>query len=95
MLRSRSWATGWTALRLAMAALIAAAIIAQFVSTVTGAVDTGRDVLTTVTNFFSFFTILSNTASVGVLAWAGIRFLGRGRRTEPDPLPLAAALAWV
>lgn len=95
MLRSRSWATGWTALRLAMAALIAAAIIAQFVSTVTGAVDTGRDVLTTVTNFFSFFTILSNTASVGVLAWAGIRFLARGRRTEPDPLPLAAALAWV
>ncbi|SIR93024.1 Pr6Pr family membrane protein [Microbacterium sp. RURRCA19A] len=95
MFRSRSWATGWTALRLAMAALVAAAIIAQFVSSVAGAVDNGRDVLTIVTNFFSFFTILSNTASVGVLAWAGIRFLARGRRTEPDPLPLAAALAWV
>ncbi|ONI64797.1 hypothetical protein CSIV_08760 [Microbacterium sp. CSI-V] len=91
MLRSPTWATVWTALRLAMAALIAAAIIAQFVSTVAGAVD----VLTTVTNFFSFFTILSNTASVVVLTWAGVRFLSRGRRLEPDPLALAAALAWV
>lgn len=95
MIRSRSWATGWTALRLAMAALIAAAIIAQFVSTVAGAAAADRDVPTTIANFFSFFTILSNTASVVVLAWAGIRFLARGRRLEPDPLALAAALAWV
>lgn len=95
MLRSRTWATGWTALRLAMAALIAAAIIAQFVSTVAGASEGGRDVPTTIVNFFSFFTILSNTASVVVLAWAGIRFLARGRRLAPDPVALAAALAWV
>lgn len=95
MLRSRTWATGWTALRLAMATLIAAAVVAQFVSTVAGAAAADRDVPTTIANFFSFFTILSNTASVAVLAWAGIRFLARRRRLEPDPLPLAAALAWV
>ena len=95
MIRSRSWATGWTALRLAMAVLIAAAIVAQFVSTVAGAVEADRDVPTTIANFFSFFTILSNTASVVVLAWAGTRFLARGRRVEPEPLALAAALAWV
>ncbi|CAH0154451.1 Pr6Pr family membrane protein [Microbacterium sp. Bi128] len=95
MLRSHTWATGWTALRLAMATLIAAAIVAQFVSTVAGAAAADRDVPTTIANFFSFFTILSNTASVAVLAWAGIRFLARRRRLEHDPLPLAAALAWV
>ena len=95
MIRSRSWATGWTALRLAMAVLIAAAIVAQFVSTVAGAVEADRHVPTTIANFFSFFTILSNTASVVVLAWAGTRFLARGRRVEPEPLALAAALAWV
>jgi hypothetical protein len=95
MIRSRSWATGWTALRLAMSALIAAAVIAQFASTVAGAIDADRDVATTVANFFSFFTILSNVLSVAVLTWAGIRFLSRGRRLDPDPPALAAALAWV
>lgn len=95
MIRSRSWATGWTALRLAMAALIVAAIIAQFISTVGGAAQDGRDVATTVANFFSYFTILSNSASAIVLIVAAVWFLRRGRRVGPEPAAVAATLAWV
>lgn len=95
MLRSPAWATGWTALRLAMAALITAALIAQFISTVSGAAAGGRDVPTTIANFFSYFTILSNTASAAVLAVAALWFLRRGRKIAPEPPVVAVVLAWV
>ena len=78
-----------------MAALIVAAIIAQFLSTVGTAARDGRDVATTVANFFSYFTILSNTASAAVLIAAAVWFLRRGRRIAPEPAAIAAALAWV
>ncbi len=95
MLRSPAWATGWTALRLAMAALIIAALVAQFVSTVSGAAAAGRDVATTIANYFSYFTILSNTASATVLAVAALWFLRRGRQIAPEPPAIAVVLAWV
>lgn len=95
MNQSRGWATGWSVARLAMAALVIAAIVAQFVSTTTNATAEGRDIPTTVANFFSYFTILSNTASAAVLIAAGVWFLPRGRRIAPEPPVIAAALAWV
>lgn len=78
-----------------MAALIAAAVIAQAARTIGGAVASGGDVLTTAVNFFSFFTILSNVLSVVVLAWAGMWFWTRGTSdpAEPEPRVLATLLA--
>lgn len=78
-----------------MAALIAAAVIAQFLASVAEAVARGRDVATVVANFFSFFTILSNVSAVVVLALLGIRFLLRRRSPDEDPAAFATALAWV
>jgi hypothetical protein len=95
MMRSRAWALTWALLRFAMAALIAAAIIAQLVDSVAKAQEYGRDIPTTWANFFSFFTILSNTLSVVVLAWAAIWYLTRGRRGGIEPVSLSIALASV
>lgn len=95
MLRSREWAVGWNLARVAVAALIAAAVIAQFVASVSEAVARGRDVATVVANFFSFFTILSNVSACIVLALLGIRFLLRRRSPDEDSAALATALAWV
>ncbi len=95
MVRSAGWATGWNLARTAMAALIAAAVIAQFSSSVEGARENGRDVVTVVTNFFSFFTILSNVSAFVVLAIVGVRFFARRRRLDADPPALATVLAWV
>lgn len=83
----------WSVLRLAFAALIAAAIIAQLVASVSTSVAAGRDVATVVANFFSFFTILSNALSVVVLVWAGVA--GLRRRDGVETAPLATALAGV
>lgn len=92
-----SWfAAAWTVLRLATAATILAAIVAQFVASVSNAAALGRDVTTTVVNFFSFFTILSNLSAAIVLLWAVGWFVARGRRdAAPEPRSLAVALASV
>jgi hypothetical protein len=82
-------------MRLAMAALIAAAIIAQLSKSIGTAVELGRDVATTVANFFSFFTILSNAAAAVVLVWAAVWFLMKGRRAHAEPPALALSLACV
>ncbi len=95
MNRSRAWATGWTIARIALAALIVAAVVAQFVSTLSNAAADGRHIPTTVANFFSYFTILSNTASAVVLVAAAVWFLRHGRRITPEPPVIAATLAWV
>src|SRR5690606_1309592 len=85
----------WSALRLLMAAAIAAAVVAQFMKSVATAAELGRDVTTTIVNFFSFFTILSNTAAALVLAWAAVRWFTRRVRgaeaTEPPALGVALA----
>ncbi|MCJ1709055.1 Pr6Pr family membrane protein [Microbacterium sp. VKM Ac-2923] len=95
MQRSNGWATGWSIARIAAAAMIAVAVIAQFASSVAGALEAGRDVTTVVANFFSFFTILSNVSAAVVLLIVGLRFFVRGRRLSPEPVVLATALAWV
>jgi hypothetical protein len=94
MTRTPRWAQSWTVVRAVAAALIAAAVIAQASRTIGGMVDAGGDVFTTVVNFFSFFTILSNVLSVVALGWAAIWFWTRGRSREiPEPRSLAVALA--
>jgi hypothetical protein len=95
MLRSPTWSLIWSVLRLAASAAIIAAIVAQLIQSVSGAIANGRDVLTIVTNFFSFFTILSNSASAVVLAVAAIWFFARGRKASAEPRWLAALLAAV
>ncbi len=95
MLRTPLWSLIWSLLRLAMAAAIVAAIVAQLVQSVSGAIEAGRDVLTIIANFFSFFTILSNTASAVILATAAIWYLSQGRRAKVEPRWLAFLLAAV
>lgn len=94
MTRTTGWAIGWNIARAVAAVAIIAAVVAQFVSSVAGAVDNGRDVVTTVANFFSFFTILSNVSASVVLLLVAGRF-ARRRRLEVDPPALASVLAWV
>ncbi|WP_246093537.1 Pr6Pr family membrane protein [Microbacterium kyungheense] len=95
MTRTPGWAQGWTIARAAMAALTVAAIVAQLVKSVGTSIELGRDVATTVANFFSFFTILSNAAAAVVLLWAAVWFWTRGRRADVEPAGLAVALASV
>lgn len=82
-------------MRLAVAALIAAAIIAQLAKSIGTAAELGRDVATTAANFFSFFTILSNAAAAVVLVWAALWFFARGRHAVAEPPALALSLACV
>ncbi|MFJ4159481.1 Pr6Pr family membrane protein [Microbacterium testaceum] len=95
MQRSRGWASGWNAARIAVAALILVAVGTQLSSSVAEALARGRDVATVIANFLSFFTILSNVSSAIMIAWLGVRFFSRGRRREVDPPALATALALV
>lgn len=99
MTRAPWWENTWAAVRIVAAGLIAAAVIAQAQVTFSLAAETGRDMTTTVVNFFSFFTILSNVSSVVVLAWASLWLWMRGRdaagRPAVEPTALAVALASV
>ena len=97
MLRSPGWSLFWSALRLGMAVAIIAAIIAQLVASITRAQERGDDVGTVVTNFFSFFTILSNSGAAVALLIAAGWYATRGRlRTTPvEPRALAVALVSV
>jgi len=78
-----------------MAAAIVAAITAQLAKSIGTATELGRDVTTTIANFFSFFTILSNAATAIVLVWAAVWFFTRGRSAAAEPSTLALALAGV
>ncbi len=84
--------TAWPVLRLAMAALIAAAVTTQLVVSLSASAAAGRDVATVLANFFSFFTILANTLAVLVLAWAGAASLASPRRARHSAA-LSLALA--
>ncbi len=96
-----TWTRVWYAARAVMAALIAAAIVRQLAASIGTALDRDRDVVTTVVNFFSFFTILSNTAAAVVLVWAAVWFFTRSSRSGSraarpvEPSGLALALACV
>ena len=95
MMRSAAWSNGWSVARAAMAAVTIAAIVAQLSKSIGTATGLDRDVTTTVVNFFSFFTILSNASAAIVLLWAAVWFWTRGRRADAEPLSLAVALACV
>ncbi len=92
-MRTRTWATAWSALRLVMAVIITAAIVTQLVASIKTTAEGGRDVGTVVANFFSFFTILSNVIAAGVLGVAGARGLRGHSDAAPEPAGLATALA--
>ncbi|MGP3533518.1 Pr6Pr family membrane protein [Microbacterium sp. RD1] len=87
--------TAWTVARLISAAVILTAVVTQFLVVMAAADADGRDVPTVAANYFSFFTILSNIAGIGVLAWAGVLRLAPGRRELPDPPALSAAFLFV
>jgi len=93
MLRTPGWARTWTVLRLAMAVLLLVTIAWQATTTVSAAVANGWDMTTVLTNFFSYFTILSNLLAAVALAWAAGWAWARGRRAASEPAGLALALA--
>ncbi len=75
-----------------MAAVIVAAIVAQLIRTLGFAIDKDRDFLTVLTNFFSFFTILSNVLAAITLLLCGLWLLTRGRRRRFQPRALSVLL---
>jgi hypothetical protein len=91
--------TWWPWARLAASALGFAAIIAQLSLTVQTALaaDTayGSHLPTVATNFFSFFTILSNVGAAVVLAIAAFWALSSGRDASREPRWLAITLGCV
>lgn len=84
----------WTILRAVVVVLIGAAVVAQAIASIGGAAQSGRDAATTAVNFFSFFTVLSNVATVIVMAWAVVWFLSK-RDASPEPRALALSIAAV
>lgn len=81
----------WSALRLAVAALIAVAVVYQFCHdlpyTLSASTPHAAHVPTFVANFFSFFTNQSNIIAAAFLAWAGVHGL---RRRGPAGVGLAS-----
>lgn len=82
MLRTRAWAGFWGVVRLVFVGLIIAAIVGQLIRSVGISVEKGWPVLATVVDFFSYFTILSNSASAVILA-IGAVFAFSSRRVDP------------
>jgi hypothetical protein len=83
----------WPYIRLAVAALLLAAVAAQFVESSAGWERDGlTDTATLIVNFFSYFTIESNLASVAILAIGGVLLL---RGVEGDPSWFLSARAAV
>jgi hypothetical protein len=84
------------AIRIVGALLIAAAVIAQLVRSVTLWIDLGDVSLPLhVWHFFSFFTILSNLAAMGVLAAGAVRLIGRADDSRTFALWRVSATAYM
>lgn len=98
-MRERTTTSWWPYVRLAAAALGAAAIIRQLSLSIGNALTAetpwGSHLPTVITNFFSYFTILSNLIAVVALVIGGIWMLRIRRSPEPGPEPawLATLLA--
>lgn len=92
-MRTRTWPTVWSVIRLLAAAVIMTAVVGQFVTTVRSAIAGDRDVATTIANFFSFFTILSNLIAVLALLAAVVWFWMRPSHEDREPPGVAVALA--
>ncbi|WP_439591222.1 Pr6Pr family membrane protein [Microbacterium sp.] len=95
MLRTPAWALTWSVLRIVMALVIVAAVVAQLVESLSRAERNGQDIATVASNFFSFFTILSNVLAAVVLVIAAAWCLTRGRAFSSEPRGIAIALASV
>ncbi|MEI7056929.1 Pr6Pr family membrane protein [Nocardioides sp. CCNWLW239] len=80
----------WSFLRLAMAALILAAMAAEFRGALSTTPAEGSSMATVVVNYFSYFTIESNLFAATALICAGIWALTR--RTE-EPIWIAVLMA--
>jgi len=89
----------WSFVRLAVGALLATAVVSQFVSTVTHAAAEpepyASHLPTVIANFFSYFTMESNTASALLLATAAIWAWTRGRHGGEEPKWLTVLFACV
>lgn len=92
-MRTRTWPTVWSAIRLLAAAVLMTAVVGQFVTTIRLAIANDRDVTTTIANFFSFFTILSNLVGAIALLAAVIWFFMRPPHEDREPRGIAVALA--
>lgn len=92
-MRTRTWPTVWSVLRLLAAATIIAALVVQFVATVRASIAADRDTATTIANFFSYFTILSNLFAAVALLAAALWFWLRPRHDVVEPFGVAVALA--
>lgn len=75
----------WASVRLATAAALFIAIIAQVVATAAYAQSEGQHLATAIANHFSYFTVLSTTAGAIVLAIGGVWLLTGGRRGLLEP----------
>lgn len=71
----------WATVRLATAAALFVAIIAQLGATVTYAQGQGQHLATAITNHLSYFTVMSTAAGAVVLAIGGV-WLARQSRTD-------------
>lgn len=85
--------TLWPFVRLATAALGVAAIVRQLVLAVENSLAAGTDLLTVVTNFFSYFTILSNVIAAVALVVSAVWMLRTRGSRSPEPAWLATLLA--
>ena len=83
----------WPWVRLAGAALILAAVIAQLSVTINGAIDNHRDVATTAVNFVSFFTIQANLIAMVTLAIGAFLSWRRTAGDSREPRWFATLLA--
>lgn len=75
----------WALVRLATAAALAVAIVAQLIHTISVAWRDEQHVPTVITNHLSYFTVISTTAGAVVLILGGFWLLSRGRRTQWEP----------
>jgi uncharacterized membrane protein len=94
-MNSRAWAATWAALRLVAAAAVVAAVIGQLIRTVGATLRAGDDLATVITNFFSFFTILSNVGACVTLVIGAVLFFTQGRRETVEPRWYAVLLVSV
>lgn len=89
----------WAILRLAGAAAVVAAVVGQLILTVevtlAAKTDFGSNVGVVITNFFSFFTILSNVGACATLVIGAVLFFTRGRRDDVEPRWFAVLLVCV
>ncbi|GAA1538226.1 putative membrane protein SirB2 [Microbacterium ginsengiterrae] len=89
--------TWWPYLRLAAAALGAAAIVRQLALAITNAMAAetpwGSHLPTVIANFFSYFTILSNLLAVIALVIGGVWMLRTRRSATAEPAWMGTLLA--